>query len=100
MAMQVTCDEDLRIAGCDLVVEGEAPGDVAERVVRHLREEHDIDMPDAESIVAGDFDEEVLDKEVRTVTRRLREALALPEGEDETLATGEDTDPASMLRRR
>jgi predicted small metal-binding protein len=98
MAMRVSCEEDLRIEGCDLVVEGEVAGDVAEEVVTHLREEHDMDVPDAETIVAGDVDEEALDKEVRTLTRRLREALALPE--EEGLEAKEDPDPATMVRRR
>ena len=98
MTMEVRCDEDLRVKGCDLVFEGEAAGEVAEKVVEHLREEHDMHLPDAETIMAGDIDEELLDKEVRTLTRRLREALALPENGG--LETREDEDPATMLRRR
>lgn len=44
---------DLGIAGDDAVFSGTTPGDVVEQVVGHLRSEHDVDMPDADDILAG-----------------------------------------------
>jgi hypothetical protein len=45
---------DLGIANDSTVLTGESPGELVERVVDHLRAEHDIDMPDADEIM-GDF---------------------------------------------
>jgi len=77
MMKKVRCGEDLGVVDCDLVVEGDDPGEVASVYVDHLREKHDIDMPDAEAITSQEMDVEDVDGEVRTVVRRLREALGI-----------------------
>lgn len=45
--------EDLGIANDSTVLEAETPGELVEKVVEHLRAEHDIDMPDADAIMGG-----------------------------------------------
>ncbi len=79
MAIKLVCDE-LGVVDCDFVAQGEAPGDVVEELVAHLREAHDLDMPDADEILEDDFQDEVaadLDPAVLTVVKRLREELDL-----------------------
>jgi len=44
---------DLGVANDSTVLEAETPGELVEKVVEHLRAEHDIDMPDADIIMAG-----------------------------------------------
>ncbi len=44
---------DLGVANDSTVLEAETPGELVEKVVEHLRAEHDIDMPDADVIMAG-----------------------------------------------
>jgi predicted small metal-binding protein len=61
-------------------VEGEAPADVMEQVVEHLRSEHDIELPDAEEILENKVGDNVvwstpLDDDARLVLERLREQL-------------------------
>lgn len=82
---KLRCSEDLRIADCDLVVEGETPGEIVEQIVPHLRKEHDMDMPDVEAILDEDVDREDLDDKTWTVVKRMREALETNEfgAEDE-----------------
>jgi predicted small metal-binding protein len=77
MKKKVRCEQDLGVVNCDLVVEGDDPGEVAAEYVEHLRDEHDMDMPDAETITNEEMDIEDLGGEVRTVVRRLREALGI-----------------------
>lgn len=75
--MKIKCTE-LGIEGCNFVAEGEATGDVVKEVVEHLRAQHDIDMPDADVILAGEKIEEPLkmvDPAVQVVVERLTEAL-------------------------
>ena len=44
---------DLGVANDSTVITGDSPGDVVEKVVDHLRSEHDIDMPDADEIMGS-----------------------------------------------
>jgi len=89
MAIELNC-RDLGIHNCDWVARGETPGDVVEQVVDHVRKKHDIDLPDADTIMEGDFFEETIggapdpfggtpDAGAATIVRRLREALNLEE---------------------
>lgn len=73
-------------------------GEVVAEVAEHLRQEHDIDMPDAEAIVMGDLKEDRLDPKVGTITRRLREAPGI--ADDQGVEPPEHADPATTLRRR
>jgi predicted small metal-binding protein len=69
---------DLRIKDCDFVAKGETAGDVVEKVVEHLRAEHDLDMPDADAILAGKLSHdslEIVEPAVALVVERLTEAL-------------------------
>jgi predicted small metal-binding protein len=72
---EIRCGEDLGIADCDFVARGEAPGEIMHEMVEHLREEHDMDLPDAEAILQGDVDETDVDDKIWMVVRRLREDL-------------------------
>jgi predicted small metal-binding protein len=80
---QVTCKE-LGVAGCDETFEGTSPGDVVRKAVEHLRDHHDIDLPDAETILEGDMTENPLDpvdEDAALIIVRLREALNLVKSE-------------------
>jgi predicted small metal-binding protein len=85
--MKVPCSE-LGIKDCDFVAEGETAGDVVGEVVEHLRAEHDMDMPDADVILAGEVDEgplKMVSPAVKLVVTRLTEALNIvPAEEPET----------------
>ena len=59
MTMTVT-GRELGVADCDFEASGETAGDVVREMVDHLRSEHDIDMPDADVILAGKVSEEPL----------------------------------------
>lgn len=86
--MKIKCSE-LGIEGCDFLAEGEATGDVVKEVVEHLRAEHDIDMPDADGILAGGGVEEPLemvDPAAQVVVERLTEALDIVPVEEPELA--------------
>ena len=77
MTKRIECIE-LGIKDCDFVAGGETAGDVVREVVEHLRAEHDIDMPDADVILAGEVKEdplETIDPAVALVVERLTEAL-------------------------
>jgi predicted small metal-binding protein len=79
MTKKVTCKE-LGIKDCGFSASAEAAGDVVREMVEHLRVEHDIDMPDANVILAGEVKEESLervDPEVELVVERLTKALNL-----------------------
>jgi predicted small metal-binding protein len=76
---KVTCSE-LGVMDCDETFSGKSAGDVVEQAVAHLRQHHDIDMPDAETILEGDQTENPLDpvdEDVALVIERLKEALNL-----------------------
>lgn len=72
---EVQCAEDLGIADCDMVARGEAPGEIAGQIVEHLRQAHDMNMPDVSAIMSGGIEEADVDEEVWSVVTRLREAL-------------------------
>lgn len=75
---------DLGIEDCDFVATGESAGDVVEEVVEHLRAEHDLDLPDADVILAGKLSRdplEIVDPAVALVVERLTEALNIVPGE-------------------
>jgi len=81
---RIACAE-LGIEDCDFVVSGETVGDVVGEVVEHLRAEHDIDMPDADMIMADELKNEPLemvDPEVKIVVERLTEALDIVPAEE------------------
>ncbi len=48
--MEIKCS-DLGIANCSYTARGETPGEAVEAMVKHLRQEHHLDMPDAEDIL-------------------------------------------------
>jgi hypothetical protein len=76
--VKIRCKEDLRIEDCDYSAEGATPAEVLGPIVDHLREEHDLDLPDPSLILEGKY---YADKEVppedgtRIVVTRLMEAL-------------------------
>ncbi len=82
MSIQLSC-RDLGIQDCDWVATGETAGDIVEQVVRHLRKEQNINLPDPEEILEGDFTQspldDTMDPAVATIIRRLREKLNLEE---------------------
>jgi predicted small metal-binding protein len=84
--MKVKCSQ-LGIEDCDFVAEGETAGDVVKKVVKHLRSEHQVDMPDADLITEGRMEEEPLemaDPAAKVVVERLTKALDIvPEEESE-----------------
>lgn len=95
--------EDLGIADCDFVAQGEDAKTVVDQMVAHLEDEHDIDMPDAE-VILGDYPdipnliktlERVFsgepDEETQMVVRRLREALDIHTMGDASVGTGQAT---------
>lgn len=75
MAYEVRCEEDLNVAGCDLVARGETPADVLGQVIDHLEDEHDLTLPDPEITLEGTVDESTLTESVRIVVARLQEKL-------------------------
>lgn len=71
---------ELGVADCDFVAEGKSAGDVVEIMVEHLRDEHGLDMPDADTILEGNVKEDPLasvDEDVALVIERLTEKLNL-----------------------
>jgi predicted small metal-binding protein len=79
MTIELRCS-DLGIRDCSWVARGETAGDVVEQVVRHLRREQDINMPNPEQIIEGQvYDDpmDTLDPAVATLVERLREELNL-----------------------
>ena len=74
---KIKCSE-LGVRDCDFVAKGESPGEIVKEVVEHLRAEHDIDMPDTDTILAGEVGEEfteVIGEEVTLIVERLTTAL-------------------------
>jgi predicted small metal-binding protein len=77
MTREIKCSE-LGIEGCDFTASGEAAGDAVVEMVEHLRAEHDLDMPDAEDILAGDAGKDPFtlpSPAAQLATERLRESL-------------------------
>ena len=86
MTMKVSCKE-LGIEGCDYSAKGKTAGDVVEKMVEHLHDQHDIRMPDAEVIMQGEVIEDpidVIEPDTALVVQRLKETLNIepPEGPD------------------
>ncbi|MEJ2208188.1 MAG: DUF1059 domain-containing protein [Anaerolineae bacterium] len=82
--------KDLGIANCDWSTSGETPADVIGPMVKHLRQEHDIDMPDTETIMEGRATDnpilEGVDERVALIVRRLHAELDLSPATDGTEA--------------
>jgi predicted small metal-binding protein len=85
---KLRCSEDLRIADCHLEVEGDTPEEIVSEVVEHLREEHGMDLPDADAITKGQVDKTEVDEKIWTVVKRMQDALEISDvgAEDEELA--------------
>jgi predicted small metal-binding protein len=73
MVTELKC-EDLNVKGCSFTVQGETPKEVLEKASEHLREEHDIELPDPETILESK-DISNLEESVQIVVQRLRKAL-------------------------
>jgi predicted small metal-binding protein len=80
MPRELRC-RDLEIKNCDFVVRGETPAELIRKAAYHLRKEHGISLPDAESIVDG-RDIGKLGQPARMVAERLREALNIQSGDE------------------
>lgn len=93
MVREIRCDQDLGIQDCSFVARGATPGDVVEHMVEHLRQNHDLDTPEADEILEGDYNLQLLDDGVRLVIERLNQALDI-----EPLDEG--TDPNSAFDTR
>ena len=52
MAVQISCS-DLGIQGCNFSATGETPGQVIREVVEHVQAEHNINLPDTNTILDG-----------------------------------------------
>ena len=95
MSYRLSCS-DLGIHNCDWVVAGETAGDVIEQVVDRLRKEHDVRLPDAQTILAGDLDRDPIGDDVDlaadVIVERLREKLNL-QGTGGTAGVDLDIDP-------
>ena len=81
---QITCSE-IGIAGCDFSTSGAAAGDAVEAMVDHIRNEHNIDMPDVEVVMTGNVKEDwldVVDPAAELAVRRLTEALNIVHAEE------------------
>jgi predicted small metal-binding protein len=50
---------DLGIQNCNFSASGETAGEIVKEVVEHLRDEHDIDMPDVADILEGKVSEDL-----------------------------------------
>ncbi len=77
MGKRIGCN-NLGIANCEFSVEGQVAEDVAKEMVDHLRTKHNVDLPDTEDILAGDFFYDPLQKDdpaAGLIVTRLREAL-------------------------
>ena len=77
MKMSIT-GKELGINDCDFEASGDTAGDVVSQVVDHLREVHDLDMPDVETILEGQSSDEFLsdaDPGIALVVERLTSKL-------------------------
>ncbi len=87
--MELKCS-DLGVADCDFVAKGDTPGDIVEQMVKHLREEHHIDMPEPDKILENQWAESPVFKEdkedIEVIVKRMRQALDID-------ADNEDTPP-------
>jgi hypothetical protein len=77
--------EDINVSGCTYTAEGETAGEVLRATVEHLKQEHDMDLPDAGLILRNEVEENGLDHGTRLVLKRIRERLQLTDkGADQT----------------
>jgi len=79
MTKRIACRE-LGVENCNFTASGETAGEVVREVVDHLRVKHDIDMPDAGLILAGEVKEdspEFVDPAAGLIAERLTEALGI-----------------------
>jgi predicted small metal-binding protein len=83
--MKIDCHE-LGFKDCDWHASGETPAGVVEEAVAHLRQKHDLDMPDPEIILEGKVDDDPLlttaTEPVRLVVERLKGKLDLVPAEE------------------
>lgn len=80
---------DLGIEDCDFTASGDTAYDIVREMVEHVREKHGIDMPDAETILAGKVDDPSLkttDKASALIVQRMVEKLNITPGENPELA--------------
>jgi predicted small metal-binding protein len=73
MTKQIYCKE-LGLVDCDFQARGETPGEVITDAVEHLEKDHEMELPDAEVILEGDYDPGNLPEKTRLVVQRLRRA--------------------------
>jgi predicted small metal-binding protein len=78
---EVRCS-DLGVHECDFVAQGETPAEVVEQVVKHLRSEYGVDLPDVDEILEGRTPADRLmegriSKDAALVITRLRERLGI-----------------------
>ena len=79
MSKMISCSE-LGVKDCEFVASGMTVNDVVEEMVEHLREEHDIKMPDAKMILNGDVGvdtPEMADKATELIVNRMIEKLEI-----------------------
>lgn len=69
--------EDLNIEGCNYEAEGVTAADVLRMMLAHLESEHGIELPDPDTILTGNVDEERLDHGTKLVLERIRQRLDL-----------------------
>ncbi len=86
MSKKIKCKE-LGFQGCDFIAEGMTSGDVVKEIVEHLKNEHDINMPDADVILKGRMSDNPftpVDKATELVIERLTEKLNInmPDGSE------------------
>ncbi len=84
--------EDINVNGCSYTAEADTPGDVLRLMVEHLNAEHDMRLPDADTLLAWEEDDDRLDRGARIALERIRARLGLTKkGLDEVL-----TDPIEV----
>ncbi|MHB0859025.1 MAG: DUF1059 domain-containing protein [Anaerolineae bacterium] len=82
MAVELKC-ADLGIAGCNTVFHGETPAEAIEELRKHLKAEHDVNLPEADIILKAEpnwdlraatdsFMRDGYDRKEITIIRRLR----------------------------
>lgn len=86
MTKRISCSE-LGVKDCEFTASGETVEDVVEEMVEHLRDTHDMDMPDADAIMTGKVGEgplESMDDASGLVVQRMIEKLnILPDEESD-----------------
>jgi predicted small metal-binding protein len=86
MTIKIECSS-LGIKDCEFTATGETPGEVVEEMIEHLRSKHDLDMPDADTILNGELNSSSIgdaNSAVSVIVKRLREALNITESTEST----------------